>query len=213
MQLRVLRVNWSVGPDEGCKGQKTWCSRAMRFRILSPHCNAKVNLVDPCYKTRTYVRKGPVEESRSAFVKLNVARPSQIIRVASADAAHRHAENARCIVKRGRRWRRIRHRHRLYTHGGRCCRDPAELVDKIRKSGYARKPIHHLVSQTPIFIHLKIALEYTFILYPHEPRRFHSYPCSAAHGRSRKSGRRAVKFGVPTPVTGSHPSVLWKPRE
>lgn len=29
-----------------------------------------------------------------------------------------------------------------------------------------------------------------------------------AQGRSRKCDRRVVKFGVPSPVTGSHPSVL-----
>ena len=138
----------------------------MRFRILSPHCNAKVNLVDTYYKTRTYVRKGPVEESRSAFVKLNVARPSQMIRVARADAAHRHAENVRNIVKRGQRRRRIRHGRRFYTHGGRCYRERTELADKIRKPGYTRKPMHYLVntkhqqmmSPTPVFIHLKLSL-------------------------------------------------------
>ena len=47
----------------------------------------------------THVRKGPVEESKSAFVKLKGARPSQMTRVARVETTQRNTENAGSIVQ------------------------------------------------------------------------------------------------------------------
>ncbi len=53
----------------------------------------------PGIKTSSYVRKGPLEESRSAFVKSKDARPSQMIGVAREEAAQRNTLNARSILQ------------------------------------------------------------------------------------------------------------------
>ena len=45
----------------------------------------------------TYVKNGPVEESRSAAVRLSDARPSQMMGVANAQAMYRSTEDVKLL--------------------------------------------------------------------------------------------------------------------